>query len=107
MGRGWTAARFVPAAVDLSDEELLDLPRSVVETVATEAVVGDRAGLRDGHEARGTEQGQVMLDRRLREVQLLGDLGQVEVPGREQLQDPEPRLVAERPVEPHDGQRRR
>src|SRR6478735_6357986 len=102
MGRGWTAARIVSGPVALSDEELLDLPRCVVETVATEAVVGDRAGLGDGHEARGTKQGQVVLDRRLGEVQLLGNLGQVEIAGREELQDPEPRLVAERPVEPND-----
>src|SRR4051812_31876802 len=99
--------RPVRSDAGLSDEESLDLGRSVVETVATKAVVENGPRLRDGHEPSGPEQRQVMLDRRFRELELLGDLGQVEVSRREQLQDPESRLVAERAVEADDREGRR
>ena len=47
-----------------------------------------------------------MLDGRLGQVELLGDLGQVQVLAGEQLEDPQPRLVAERAMEADDRGRR-
>ena len=66
----------------LADEEPLDVRRGVVEPIAAERVVDDGPGLRDRHEAGGPQEREVVLDRRFREVELLGDLGEVEVAAR-------------------------
>src|SRR4051794_5714229 len=91
-----TAARRrcrIPGSVH---EEPLELRGRIVETVPPEAVVHDRSGLGDRHETGGPKLGQVVLDRRLREVELLGDLGEVQVARGEELEDPQSGLVTER-----------
>ena len=59
--------------------------------------------LGQGHQAGGPEQREVVLDRRLGELELLGDLGQVQSGRASSLQDPQPRLVAERAMEADDA----
>src|SRR5262245_55756714 len=90
----------------LAQEELLDLARRVVEAGGPQAVVDDRAGLGQGHETSRAQEREVVLDRRLREIELLRDLGQVQVTVAEQSQDPQARLVTERAMQAHDGRRR-
>src|SRR5438034_7283700 len=90
----------------LVDEEALQLDRRLIETWPSEAVVGQAAFLRDGHEAGGSKQGQVVLDGRLRQLELRRDLGQVTVAVGQQLEDPKPRFVAQRTVKAHDALRR-
>src|SRR5437868_5649585 len=87
---------------DLADEEPLELAGCVVETLAAEAVVLEAALFGDRYQARGAEQGQVVLDRRLGQLEPLGDLGEVEILVAQQAQDPQTGLVAKRAVQPHD-----
>ena len=49
----------------------------------------------------------MVLDRRLGQVELLGDLGQIQVLAGEQLEDAQARLVAQRPMQSDDRRRRR
>src|SRR6185437_2965169 len=91
----------------LLDEEVLELRRGVVESRPPEAVVGQAAPLGQGHETRRPELGEVVLDRRLRQLERLCDLGEVQVAIAEQAQDPQARVVPERSIEADEGLRRR
>src|SRR5580765_1669685 len=92
--------------LSLAEEEPLDVGRRVIETVATERVVHDRPGFRDRHQTGGSQQREVVLDGRFGQLELLGDLGEVEVATGEKLEDLQTRRIAERPMEPDDGRRR-
>src|SRR5688500_5513079 len=89
-----------------AQQEALELHRRIVEPVTPEAVVHDGARLGDRRKSGCPELGEVVLDRRLRELQLLRDLGEVEIAAGQELEDPEPRLVAERTMQPDEGLRR-
>jgi len=73
---------------------VLDLAGRVVETRRPEAVIDDRARLREGHEAGGAQERQVVLDGRLGQLERRGDLGQVVVASREQVEDAQKRLAS-------------
>src|SRR2546427_12224315 len=68
-------------------EERLQVAGGAMDPVGPEAVIDDRRRFGDGHETRCSKHREVVLDGRLGEVELLGDLGQVEVPAGEQLED--------------------
>ena len=78
------------------DEVALELGRGVVEPFAPEAVVGQATLLGQRHEAGGPELREVVLDRRLGELEALGDLREVLVAVAQEAQDPQARVVAER-----------
>ena len=84
-----------------------EVGRGVLEPVPSQAVVGEPAFLDQGHEAGGPQLREVVLDRGLAQLQALRDLGQVPVAVAEEAQDPEPGVVAQRPVEAQDARRRR
>src|SRR5258705_1207658 len=95
-GAGWMGLTPGPARARwLPDQKSLQVDRRVVEPIAPQAVVHDRAGLDDRDQAGGPELDHVVLDGWLRQLELLGDLGQIQVAGREQLEDSESRAVAE------------
>src|SRR5258706_8965637 len=105
--RVWLASRLPAAARArwLSDQESLQVDRRVVEAIAPQAVVHDRTGLDDRDQAGGPELDHVVLDGWLRQLELLGDLGEIQVAGREQLEDSESRAVAEGAMEAEHRER--
>src|SRR5207302_9182155 len=86
----------------LADEEVGQVAERLLDALATEAVVGCGSGLDRGHEAGGAELGHVVAHGRLADLELLRELGAVQVAVGQELQDPEPGCVAERPVQPED-----
>src|SRR6266542_501677 len=74
-----------------------------VEPLATKAVVRQRTLFGEDDQARRAQLGHVVLDRGLRQLQRLGDLGQVAVAVREQPEDSQAGRVAEGAMKTNDG----